>query len=252
MAANKTTSKDSKLHLKVEKRNIFGKKLKKLRIEGRLPANIFGPGFKSQSISLDIKDFNKVFKTAKETGIIYLKLDASEIPVLVRGVQKHPVSGNILHVDLRKIDLKQKIETKVPIEILGESPAVNQKGGVLLTHVNEVVVEALPENIPQKISINITLLIEIGNEIKIADLSKSDKYIIKEDENKIVVSVIEHKEESLVAETAPTEAPEVIEEKKEEAVEGEAVTEGPAEGKEEQKPVEDKKTEAPKPEEKKS
>jgi large subunit ribosomal protein L25 len=218
--------KDKKLHLKVEKRNVFGKKLKKMRIEGKLPANIFGPGYKSQSISIDTKDFKKVFKTVKETGIVYLKLDSSEIPVLVRGVQKHPVSGDLLHVDLRKIDLKQKIETKVPIEVLGESPAVTQKGGVLLTHINEVAIEALPEDIPSKLSIDITGLVDIGNEIKISGLVKSDKYTIKEDENKAVVSVIEHKEESLVAETAPTEAPEVIEGKPEEAVEGEEGVEG--------------------------
>ena len=229
---------DKKLHLKADKRTIFGKNLKKIRYEGKLPANIFGPGFKSQSISLDVKDFRRIYKTAKETGIIYIKLDSTDIPVLIRSIQKHPVSGELLHVDLRKIDLKQKIEAKVPIEILGESPAVTQKGGVLLTQLNEITVEALPEDIPQKISITITGLVEIGNEIKIADLPKSDKYLIKDDPTKIVLQVIVHKEESLVAETAPTAAPEVIEEKPEEGVEGAEAVEGaekPAEGKEEAK-----------------
>jgi len=246
--------KDNKLHLKAEKRTIFGKNLKKLRYDGKLPANIFGPGFKSQSISLDTKDFKKVFRTAKETGIIYIKLDSSDIPVLIRGAQKHPVSGDLLHVDLRKIDLKQKIETKVPIEIVGEAPAVAQKGGVLLTHINEVLVEALPENIPSKITVDITGLTEIGNEIKVSDLPKSDKYLIKEDEIKAVISIIQHKEESLVAETAPAAAPEVIEEKPEEGVEGAETVEGaekPAEGKQEAKPEDVKKQpEAAKPQEK--
>lgn len=217
----------AKLHLNAKNRDIFGKKLKKIRIEGKLPGNIFGPDFKSQAISVDVKEFKRIYNTAKETGVVYLKADGKETPVLIRNVQKHPVSNLLLHVDFRKIDLKQKIEAKVPVVVTGESPAVAQKGGILLTHLNEITVEALPDQIPSSILVDISGLIEIGNEIKVSGLPKSDKYIIKEDEGKIVVSIIVHKEESLVAETTPTGEPEIIEQK----AEGEEVIEG-EEGKE--------------------
>lgn len=211
-----------KLNLEVTKRDLFGKKLKKMRKEGLIPGNIFGPQFKSQSVSFATKDFNKIFKVAKETGIVYLRLGKDELPVLIKNVQKHPVSGYVLHVDLRKIDLKQKIETQVPIEAVGESPAVIQKGGVLLTHMNEVLVEALPENIPHEIKIDVSSLLEVGQEIKIAGLPKSATFQIKEDPEKVIVSVIAHKEESLEPETAAIE-PEVITEK---PVEGEETQAG--------------------------
>lgn len=242
--SNKTT----KLHLEAKARDIFGKKLKKVRIEGKLPGNIFGPDFKSQSISVDVKEFRRVYNTAKETGVVYLKTEGKETPVLIRNVQKHPVNNLLLHVDFRKIDLKQKIEAKVPAVVSGESPAVAQKGGVLLTHLNDITVEALPDQIPSNILVDLSSLVEIGNEIKVSDLPKSDKYAIKEDEGKVVVSVIEHKEESLVAETTPTEAPEILEQK----AEGEETAEG-EEGKEEkvQEAGEKGKEEAPKGEPKK-
>ena len=245
--------KNVKLKLNAQKRDIFGKKLKKLRIEGKLPGNIFGPDIDSQSITVDVKEFKRIYRQAKKTPVVYINHDKKETPVLIRGVQKHPVNNILLHVDFRKIDLKQKIETKVPVEVAGESPAVEQKGGVLLTHLNEVTVEALPDQIPSNITIDISNLNEVGDEIKVADLPKSDKYTIKEDAGKVVISIIEHKEESLVAETTPAEEPEIIEEKPEgeEGVEGEAPVEGEKtlsageKGKEEAPKGEPKKEEKP-------
>ena len=123
---------------------------------------------------------------------------------------------------LEKLIFHKKIETKEPVVVIGEAPAVTQKNGVLLTHLNDVTVEALPDQIPSNIEVDISSLIEIGSEIKVSGLPKSDKYTIKEDLEKPVVSVIEHKEESLVAETTPTGEPEIIEQK----AEGEEVVEG--------------------------
>lgn len=245
-----------RVSLKVDKRDVFGKKLKKLRKSGIIPGNIFGSDFKSQAVSLDSKDFNRAFKTAGETGIVYLKLDKQEIPILISNVQAHPVKDSTLHVDFRKVDLTKTIEARVPIKVVGESVAVSQKGGVLLTQLHEVTVEALPQDIPHNIEVDISKIQEIGEEIKVADLPKSDKYKIMEEPTKVVVSVIEHKEESLEPETAKEE-PEIIEEKPTvEGVEGEeAAAAAPAEeGAKPQEKAEQKKEEQPKekaPEEKK-
>lgn len=255
--ATKDSEKKQKLKLEAQKRELFGKQLKKLRKEGKLPANIFGPDIKSEAITVNVIDFKRIYKQAKETAVVYIKHGTKETPVLIRSVQKHPVIDLLLHVDFRKIDLTQKIETKVPILVVGEAPAVEQKGGVLLTQLNEVTVEALPDEIPSNISVDISSLNEIGDEINIAGLPKSNKYSIKEEPEKIVISIIEHKEESLVAETTPADQPEIIEEKPEGEVEGEETQ--PSEGKEkEEAPKEegkkDEKQEKPaeaKPEEKK-
>lgn len=230
----------AKLFLTVVPRTIFGKKLKKLRREGNIPANIYGPDLKSQAVTVTFKDFAHVYKTAKETGVVYLKLDSQELPVLIKNVQMHPVNDQILHTDLRKIDLKQKIQTEVPVKIIGQSEAVTQKAGVLLTQTETLVVEALPTNIPKQIDVDIAKIKEIGQEIKVFDLAKSEKYEIKDVGSKVIVSVVEHKEEKVLPQTAPAAAPEVITAKPEEGVvsaEGEAPA-APPTGKPAAKPTE--------------
>lgn len=188
--------------LDVEPRKLIGKKVKKIRSHGFIPATVYGPNFKSQSIQVTSKNFLSVYKIAHETGIVTLKYDSQEIPTLIKNLQRHPVQGNILHVDFRKIDLTQKMTTEVPVKIVGNSEAVNQKGGVLLTHSENIMIEALPKNIPPYIEIDISKLKEIGQEIKIADLPKSTSYEFKEPFEKVVISIIAHKEESVTPEIA--------------------------------------------------
>ncbi len=249
MSTKKNAS--DKLVLNVQPRTVLGKKLKKYRIQGFVPANIFGPEFKSTSIGVQHKDFVKAYKTAKETGIVYLDLNKEEIPVLIKHVQHHPVSDSILHVDFRKIDLKKKIQTEVPVKIVGTSEAVTQKAGVVLTQSTTLLVEALPENIPQTIEIDISGIKELGREIKVSNLPKSATYEIKTEPDKVVISVVEHKEESVTPETTAA-PPEVLTEAKE-GEEGEAAVQ-PAAGegnKKETAPVPEKGEKSEKKEEKK-
>jgi len=211
-SSKKITS--DKLILSTTARTVFGKKLNKIRKEGFIPANIYGPEFKSQAISVNFKDFLKSYRLAKETAVIYLNLDKNEIPVLIKHVQRHPVGDQILHIDFRKIDLKQKIKAAVPVKVIGTSEAVNQKGGVLLTQAATLTVEALPQDLPQNIEVDITKLKEIGQEFKVEDLIKSEKYSIQEPVGKVIVSIVAHKEESITPETTVA-APEVITAKEE-------------------------------------
>jgi large subunit ribosomal protein L25 len=221
MVKTKKTEDNNKLILQVAPRKVFGRKLKKLRAEGAIPANIYGPEFKSTALSTNFKDFIKVYKIAKETGVVYLKWDAELVPVLIKNLQRHPVTDNILHIDFRKIDLAKKIQTEVPIKVVGASPAVTEKGGVLLISSETLEVEALPTEIPKQIEVDISKIIEIAQEIKVADLPKPNQYEIKTPPEKVVVSVVAHKEESITPEVTAA-APEVITEVKPE--EGAEVT----------------------------
>lgn len=189
--------KEEKLILPVILRNIFGKKLKTARKENKIPANIFGQNFKSISIFVDFKTFQKIYKKAKETAIIYLLLEKKEIPVLIQNIQKHPVTDQILHIDFRKIDLTKTIQTNVPIKIIGQSEAIEQKQGVLIHHLDKLLIEAKPEKIPSEIVIDISSLKDLNQEVKIADLPKSPDYKIINPEEKPIISVIAHKEEEI-------------------------------------------------------
>lgn len=206
-----------KITINATPREVFGKQVNALRKSGILPANIYGKDFDSKAISLNYAEFYKTFKHAGETSVVYVEVDGKIIPTLITDIQIHPLSRTILHADLRKVDLKKKIEAYVPIKIIGESEAVNQKNGVLITQLDRISIEALPTNIPHDIEIDISVLKEIGDEITVGSIPKSDTFEVTEDPERVIVSVTEHIEETVEVQTA-TEAPEILTEK---AAEGE-------------------------------
>lgn len=214
-----------KVILEAQKRETFGKQTRSLRKSGTIPANIYGKDFESVSVGIDSNTFQHIYKSAGETTVVYVKVEEKEYPTLISEIQYHPVSEEILHVDLRKVNLRQKVEAYVPLTFVGESEAVEQKNGVLLTQLEEVTVSALPTHIPHQIEVDLSALKEIGDMIRIADLAKSDDYEVVDESDRVIVTVAEHKEEAIEPETA-TEAPEII---GGEAAEGEDGEAAPAE-----------------------
>lgn len=160
-----------KQNLTANKRNVLGRKVKQLRTQGFLPANIYGKKVKSQAVQVNLKDFTSVFAKSGETGLVDLALDGKKLPVLIHNIAYHPVTGSPLHADFYQVDLKEKVTTKVPLEIVGEAPAVKDKTGVLLTIIDELEVEALPQNLPDKISVDVSLLTAVDMGIKVKDLA---------------------------------------------------------------------------------
>lgn len=159
-----------KYSLKAESRSAVGHKTKRLRIQGILPATIYGKKVKSTSVQVKTDEFNKVYKEAGETGVVELSLDKETRPMLIHNVQADPVSDLPLHVEFFQVDLKEKVKTKVPVEFIGESPVVVQKQGVLLTLLDEIEVEALPTDLPEKISVDVSGLSVVDQEFKVSDL----------------------------------------------------------------------------------
>ena len=146
-----------KLLLTSSKRKIIGRKVKSIRKEGLVPANVFGKKIKSLAVSVKSQDFRKIFSKAGATGIIYLDISEEKEPkpVLVSAIQKHPLKGTLLHIDFRQVDLTQKVKAEVPIKITGESLAVKDKNGVLVSVLSQVMVEALPADLPEFLEISI-------------------------------------------------------------------------------------------------
>lgn len=196
---------EKKIFFIVEKRDITGKKVKRLRSQGLIPGNIFGANFKSISISFNEKDFKKNYKLMKAVPFFYLKLDKNQFPVIIHRIQTHPLNNKLLHVDFRKVDLEEKIEVEVPLKIIGKSQAVEIKGGVLLQQKDKLIVESFPKNIPSAIEVNIETLKEIGDEIKVKDISKNSQYKIKEEPESVIISIVAHKEEKISPEQQPVE-----------------------------------------------
>ncbi|MDZ4209597.1 MAG: 50S ribosomal protein L25, partial [Candidatus Curtissbacteria bacterium] len=225
-----------------------------------LPAHVYGHKIETIHIQVKAADFKKVFGQAGETGIVELQIDSAKHPVLIRNVQIHPVTDELLHVDFYQVNLSEKVKVNVPLEITGEAPAEQKKVGLLLTPVSEIEIEALPTDLPESIEVNVSKLENIGDEIRVKDLSiDKSKVEVLVDEELVIASIgelvtreqqeLEAQMEAEAAE-AQAEAPagEGVTAEGEEKAEGEAAEAAPSEGedkeqKTEEKPKEEKKEE---------
>jgi len=162
------------MELKIQSRTVFGKKVSRLRNEGLIPAEVFGRGIKNEHVSVSAKEFSKIFKEAGENTVINLTDEkGKKLPVMISGVAHDQMKGLILSVDFHHIRMDEKIQAKVPIEFSGDAPAT-KKGLVLIKVLKEIEVEALPDRIPHRFDINISVLSEPGQGIFVKDL-KADK-----------------------------------------------------------------------------
>lgn len=178
--------------LSVQKRTLIGRKVKKLRKDGILPANIFGKKIASLAVQVDRKAFGKVYKETGETGIVELAIgdENKKRPVLITNVTRHPLSGLLLHADFHQVDLSEKVTARVRLAVQGEAPAVIQKVGALLTPVDEVEVSALPMDLPEHIMVDVTTLAELDQEIKVKDLKvDSAKYTLLTDPELVIAKI---------------------------------------------------------------
>jgi large subunit ribosomal protein L25 len=191
--------------LKVEKRKVLGKKIKKLRRDGIVPANVYGKSIKSEAVQALFKDFDEVYKEVGETGLVDLEFGDKTIPVLIHNVQKN-FRGVVLHADFFQVNLKEKVKASVPLEIIGEPKAVVDKIGLLMNILDEVEVEALPENLPENIGVNVAHLANIDDQITVADLKAPEGVEILTDKEQVVSKIGELITKEAAAEKAAEEA----------------------------------------------
>lgn len=196
------------LSLQANKRTLLGRGVKKLRLEGQVPANIYGKGIESLAITLDEKTFSKLYKQTGETALIQLSVEGEKAvrPVLVRNVSVHPVTMKMQHVDFQQVDLKEKVTAMIPVEAIGESEAV--KGGAVLVLVyNELEVEALPTDLPEKFEISLEKLTAIGDSILVSDLvfDRSKVQLTVSDDEVLATVQAQEEEVAQEVEAAPAE-----------------------------------------------
>jgi large subunit ribosomal protein L25 len=205
-----------------EKREIIGKKVKNLRLEGKVPASIYGPQMGSVSISMDSKEFRRLYREAGHSQLIDIEVDGKLNKGLIKEVQQHPVTREIRHASIYAVNMATEIETEVPIRIEGESPAVKNNIGFLSMPTDKVAIHCLPANLPSEIVVDISNLLEIGNGITAGDLNLGEG---------VALAPSQSPEETIVAVVPPQK--EIIEEEPvvaegEAGAEGAAATEGEA------------------------
>lgn len=202
------------------------KRTKELRNNHKIPAVVYGKNFNNINVALDEIAFNRTYKDAGSSNLIDLEYGAEPVKVLVQDAQLDPISGKIIHVDFLKIDMKEKIKTEIPLEIVGETPLIIEQEGSLITNKDAVQVECLPNDLVDHIRVDISVLTDFDQNIKISDIQAPHGVEILDDPEEVVVLVqpprsdeeLEALEEEVVEDV---EGVEVEEKGKEEVVEGE-------------------------------
>lgn len=210
--------------LQGERRTGVGKGVaRKLRQAGRIPAVYYGRGEEPIALAVGLKDLQDVIERAEGSNVIVeLKVDGDGVAdrkALIREIQRDPVGGRILHLDLQHISLTERIVVEVPIVLVGTAVGVKDGGGILEHLLREVEVECLPTDIPTKLEVDVSAL-QIGDSLHVSDL-KADRVEIQTDADRTIATVVPPTvlEEAKPAEEAAAEEPELVKEKKEEAAE---------------------------------
>jgi len=219
------------LTIKVEKREVLGKKTRFLRRKGVTPAHLFGQGIKSMALQCDSTALQNIITKGGTTRLIDIEIEAEKHPrsAFIREIQRDEISGQLLHVDFYQIMKTKKITANIPIVLTGESPALKAKDNMIEHLLNEIGVDCLPGKIPPQIEVDLSLLTETGQAIHVKDISLDKDIVITTDPEKIIVKISRikaavEKEEAEVTAEAEAET-EVAETKAEVTAETKAVTE---------------------------
>lgn len=192
---------------------------KEARRNGRVPIVYYSKEVKPINFSADYQDFRRAYKKAGKSAIITLiDENKEEHQAIAHELQYHPVSDDIMHVDLIAIKKGQKISTEIPIKFVGEAPAVREMGGTFYASKGVVTVECLPKDLPHEIEVDISGLVDFNIQLTVADINVPEEISILDSDEITLASIYAPREE---------EEPETTE-----AGEGEAATEGKKEGEE--------------------
>jgi|SRR5437868_5567780 large subunit ribosomal protein L25 len=200
---------------------------RRVRRGGKIPAVVYGAGKDAMTVSVDPRQVSRILHSESGHNTIFdLTLNGGErSKAMIVDWQYEPIKGSLLHIDLKRIAMDQKLKVMVPIELKGEAAGVKQQGGILEQMLREVEVECLPGDIPSHIEADVSELV-FGKTLRVADLPHSDKFKFITDSNQPVAHVTAVKEEvAATPEAAAAEAaaapaePEVIKKGKQETEE---------------------------------
>ncbi len=206
--------------LKATKRDVKGKQVKALRREGKLPAVIYGYDLDPTAIVMDQREASRILSHLASSALVNVDLDGTSHLALVRERQRNFITGVLTHIDFQAVSRTEKIRVAVAIDVTGESPAMKDYNGVMVLGLEELDVECLPQDLPERIVVNIGSLKRIGDGLYVRDITPPENVVFLENPDEMVVLITAPAVEEVEAPAAvPAEAgtePEVIEKGKKE------------------------------------
>lgn len=181
------------LTLPLTNRSILGKKTRFLRRQGITPVHLFGHGLKSQALQCDTANLQRIITQAGMTRLISLEIEDDKQPrvVFIREIQRDVLSGEPLHVDFYQVRKTEKIRVDVPIVLVGEAPAMKEKGRILTHGVTSLGIECLPDKLPPQIEVDLSPLEELGQSIYVRDITLSPDITVITDPDQLLAKVSE-------------------------------------------------------------
>lgn len=164
-------------------------KARQTRTNGLIPAIIYGKNFENIKLALEEIAFNRLYKEAGTSNLIDLDIDGKKMKALISDVQLNPLNSKFVHIDFQKIDMKEKIKTEIPIEIVGETSLVVEQEGSLIVNKDAVEVECLPADLVDHINVDVSILTDFDQNIKVADLRVPAGVEILDDPEEVIVLV---------------------------------------------------------------
>jgi large subunit ribosomal protein L25 len=204
-----------KVVLKATTRTVIGKQVAKLRRAGQLPAVIYSHNMQPLIISLDAHSAGLIIPKLTSSSIVNIELDGKMIPALVREKQKNFIKNELTHIDFQAVLLTEKINAAISIHFHGLSPAVKEWSAMIVHNLNKLEVEALPNDLPERIEVDLTVLKNIGDAIHVRDLVLSDAVTVLTDPD-VMVAVATATHEEAADAAAAVAAPVVAEKGKKE------------------------------------
>jgi len=170
---------------------------RRTRVSGRIPSVVYGAFKEPVSISLNPKDITRIIHSKTGHNSIFdLAIEGGETtPVIVADEAYDPIKGNLLHVDLRRIDLTRKLRVSVPVHVSGESKGVKQQGGILDVVTRSIEIECIPADIPNNFEVNVTELM-IGDGIRVSDLPLKEGVRVLTSGDAVIAHIVGIKEEA--------------------------------------------------------
>lgn len=195
--------------LKATTREITGKKVKKLRKDGFIPAVLYGHGTKPTSLSLKTNEFSKIYEEAGTSSLVDLKIDENNsVKVLTHEPQRDPVRNLPIHVDFYKVRMDEKIKTEIPLEFIGVSDAVETLDGSFVTNRDSIEIECLPTDLVSEVTIDLSVLKTFEDQVTVKDLKLPSTIEVLTDLEEVICFVEEPRSEEELAELEETSAAE--------------------------------------------
>lgn len=212
-----------KVVIKAEKRDVIGKKVGVIRRQGFIPGVMYGHNSEPFAITMNAREVNRALSGLTSSSIVTVEVNGESHQALIREKQKNYIRNEIIHIDFQILSLKEKIRSKIEIQLTGLAPAVKNFNGIVLQERESIDVEALPADLPERFVVDISKLENIGDLIRVSDLDIAESVTVFDDLNDVIVSVSGAMAEEVEEEVETTEGaePEVLEKGKKDEEESE-------------------------------